>query len=29
MLAVARGTAVFLERLDDFKHILESGDDEF
>ena len=28
MLAVARGTAVFLERLDDFKHILESADDE-
>jgi rod shape-determining protein MreB len=28
MLAVARGTAVFLERLDDFKHILECADDE-
>jgi rod shape-determining protein MreB len=28
LLAVARGTAVFLERLDDFKHILESADDE-
>jgi rod shape-determining protein MreB len=27
-LTVARGTAAFLERLDDFKHILESGDDE-
>jgi rod shape-determining protein MreB len=25
---VARGTAVFLERLDDFKYILESGDDD-
>jgi rod shape-determining protein MreB len=26
--AVARGTAVFLDRLDEFKYILESGDDE-
>jgi rod shape-determining protein MreB len=25
---VARGTAVFLERIDDFKYILESGDDD-
>jgi rod shape-determining protein MreB len=25
---VARGTAIFLECLDDFKHILESGDDD-
>ena len=25
---VARGTAVFLERLDEFKYILESGEDE-
>jgi rod shape-determining protein MreB len=28
LLAVARGTAVFIERLDDFKHILESADDD-
>jgi rod shape-determining protein MreB len=28
MATVARGTAVFLERLDEFKYILESGEDE-
>jgi len=28
MLTVARGMAVFLERLDEFKDILESGDDD-
>ena len=26
--AVVRGIAVFLERLDDFKHVLENGEDE-
>jgi len=28
LTTVARGTAIFIERLDDFKHILESADDD-
>jgi len=28
LTTVARGTAIFLERLDEFKHILESADDD-